>query len=182
VVGVGEPPSPPRFRVVLGARGEEIRVPAKRGWRALPFHTAWELFWTCGGVAAFYHLVAHPDVWSLAIFGLALLCCVRIIGALTWMALGEEVIRLAPGRLEIGYRLLGVRRMRTFPIGDIGTLATWDDNPASDPGVPFRRLSHGAIKFETIKRDIFCAAALDEADAERVVDYLRRRWLAAARG
>ena len=158
-------------------------MPAKRGWRALPFHTAWELFWTCGGLAAFYRLVAHPDLWSLAIFCLALLCGLRIIGALAWMTSGEEVIRLAPGRLEIGYRLLELERIRSYPLGDIGTLQTWDDNPASDPGVPFPRpMSHGAIKFETPVRDIFCAAALDEADAARVVAYLRRRWLAAARG
>jgi hypothetical protein len=179
---VGEPPHLPGFRIVTRDGREEIRVPAKRGWRVLPFHSAWELFWTCGGIAAFYRLVAHPDLWNLAIFGLAVLVCLRIIGALAWMASGEEVIRFAPGRLEIGYRLLGIERMRSYPISDIGTLDAWGDNPASDAGVPFwRPLSHGAVKFETPERTIFCAAALDEGDAERVVDHLWRRLTGSAR-
>ena len=180
---VGESPHPPGFRVVAGNGREETRVPAKRGWRLLPFYSAWELFWTCGGVAAVYRLIAHPGLWNLAVLCVAVLVCFRILGRLAWMAFGEEVIRLAPGRLEIGYRLLGVQRMRRYPIGEVKALGTWDDNPASDPALPFRSpLSHGTVKFETPERTIFFAAALDEADGKRVVDYLRRRLPASTRG
>jgi hypothetical protein len=179
---VGEPPNRPGFRIVTVNARQEIRVPAKRGWRLLPFHSVWEFFWTCGGIAAFYRLIAHPGLWNLAVFCVAILVCTRIIGALAWMATGEEVIRLTPDRLEIGYRLLGFERMRRYSIGNVDGLGTWDDNPALDPAVPFvRPLSHGAVKFETPERRIFCAASLDEMDAKRLVDHLRRRLPAEAR-
>lgn len=117
------------------------------------------------------------------IFCIAMLCCLQIIAALAWMAVGEEIIRLMPGRLETGYRLLGVERMRSTPIEDVCYLATWHDNPSSYPACPIGGcLAHGAIKFETPERTIFFAAALEEEEAQQVVDYLLWRWPPELRG
>lgn len=167
----------PRFRRVLSNRREEIRVPAKRGWRLLPFGSIQHLFFTFGGLATFYRVLAHPTLWNLLLFCFCLIACYAIIRDLAWMLLGEEVIRVVPGHLEIGYRLLGVERVRRYSVREISALGGgWDDLPERHAHAPFYGpLSGGAVKFETPDRTIFCAAALDEAEGAQLVEWLKRR-------
>ena len=174
-----------RFSIESIGGVETIRIFARRNWLFLPFFSLWLVMWTIGGAGALATLFTRFDALLLLWLVMWALGWLFVASLVLWQIAGSEHLRLIGGDLEVGYSFPGFRTSRLYRGADIRSLsaATVSDvfaflNATQPPFLLWRK--SGTIRFNYGARTIRAAAALDEAEAEMIVDFLRRRLPASA--
>ena len=165
-----------RFTVEQTARGELIRIPARRQIFAMLFLPVWLALWTVGGIAAISAVMTQ-----FQIFLVIWLCgwaagWVFAAGTLLWMIAGSETLLAIGGDLEISHHAFGFSRTWVYQGSQINNLAPSAQTPwpfQFQWQVPFiRTMRTGALKFNYGPRTVYAGAGLDEGEAIMVVNRL----------
>lgn len=180
-----EPIGKERFTVEQTPQGELIRIKASRQVFVMLFLPFWLVLWTLGGGAAIYALLTQFQV-----FLLFWLCgwaagWIAAAGTLLWMFAGSETVRVIGSDIEVTHQAMGLSRRWLYQGSGIKKLSV-----ANQPAWPFqfrwqvpfvRTPRNGSVKFDYGPRTIYIAPALDEGEAQIIVERLARRLPATIR-
>lgn len=114
--------------------------------------------------------------WATVAFT-ALALCLSLITSL----LAEEFVQISGGRISHGWRLLGLKRQKSYPVNEVSWL-TWLEEPEKDsdrskdiisPIFDFAKV--GMIKFDVGSKSHLLGATLDVESARKVYHWMARR-------
>lgn len=167
----------PRFQIKQTAQGDVLIIPAVRNLVVALFLSFWLVVWTIGGGASVAGLFDgfEPFVMVWLMGWAAGWCTVVLI--LSWMISGKQTLCCFAGDLEVGLSIFGFARRKTYegrairsldvtPVGDL-TLRRGPQMPSGVLG------GSGAIRFTYGARTCYLAAGMDQAEAARIVTWLK---------
>ena len=175
----------PKARATINetASGLEIRVPARKNWFLILFLGFWMIGWACGEVFAVFQLASGKTPFGANVFLLAWLGGWTVGGAFAayvwaWMAVGFEQILLRPDALVVKRNVLGFGNDREYDLAYVSNLraAPTTFNPfAFSSSLQFWGIGGGTVAFDYGSKTFRFGAALDEAEAQELVQRLRAR-------
>jgi hypothetical protein len=170
-------PRPPRHRVAFVDGVEQVIVPARRNWFALPFLCVWLTFWTFGGITAMRELTREFQVF-LAVWLIAWATGWLFAAAsILWQITGRETIQVSNGDLLTELRAGPFRRIRCFRGNEVRNLRAAPQTIMETHQAAFVPILNrmGAIRFDHGARTIGLAGGVDEAEAAMICEWLRAR-------
>jgi len=172
-----------RSTITGGPEGLEIVIPARRHPLALLFLGAWLVGWLLGEMTVITHLFSRSPAGPE---GLLLIWLIfwTLGGGFAgyiwlWMLAGKERILMGTSTLHVKRDVLGLGRTRDYEFSKIRNLRV-EPQPAGprDAGAALRLsgLAGGLIAFEYEGKTIRLGAAIDEAEAQMIVERMKQRY------
>ena len=165
-----------------------VTIPALYPWSSLVFLSFWLIGWTAAGAAFFLALIAmliRPDGVGLDTFFLGAWCALWVLAevlaikALFWGLFGKEHIIVGLTALEHRTTCLGISRSKSYRLSSISRFRT---APAVSHklrvGIGRRRRApvpdSSSISFDYGSKSVIMASGMDDAEATRIVEEIRR--------
>lgn len=165
-----------RFKLSLAEGHQRIEIPARRNWFIIPFLMFWLVVWTTGGIAAFVTLFTNFSLFICFWFIGWALGWAFAAATLSWQLTGKELIRVVGQDLEVGYEMLGTKRMKLYRGGDVRRLMVDDAGNLLryfQISIPFYHgANFGTIKFDYGAKTFRFGSGVDEAEAHAIVAIL----------
>ena len=167
---------PLRDKVVWKGGAEQLRLPARRGWPVVAFLALWLSFWTWGGVQALATDNRMVVVW----FGLCALGWCSAAMLLMGRIAAADTVSVHAGELIIARRagpLVRTWRYRTSALCNLRVdLTPWSGDGADGAEhLVFLRQQWGTVRLDHGTETVHLAPHASEADAQRVLEWLRQR-------
>jgi hypothetical protein len=167
-----------RFVETLTDGRRQIEIPARRNWFVLLFLCFWLTMWTMGGGIAIFQLLTEFQpflLFWLCAWALGWLYAAATIG---WQLTGREIVRVINADLEVGYRLLGIERMKLYRGSEVTDLSSSPSLPSlfsnAQISVPFfKQGNFGIISFNYGARTQRFGSGLDPAEGKLIVEKLQ---------
>ncbi|SDR95504.1 hypothetical protein SAMN05216490_0268 [Mucilaginibacter mallensis] len=166
--------------------GIEITIPTKKNWFIILFLS----FWLCGWLAGEIFVSATAfGFWGRgpAPFLIIWLCGWTVGGFFAlrtfwWMLMGKEVISAGQGALTIDKKGVFLYRLKTYDLRETKDFRAREDYFATGPfgfgrSNIFNLDKKGTIKFDYGMQTIMFGEALDEAEANFILQKLRDKKL-----
>jgi hypothetical protein len=163
-----------------------VTLPALYPWSSLVFLIFWLILWTAAGVAFFLILIAMligPEGVGFSTFILGAWCALWVLAevlaikALFWGLFGKEHIIVGPTVLEHRKTCLGMSRSKSYRLSGISRFRT---APAVSNKVRVGRRRRApvpdssSISFDYGSKSVVMASGMDDAEATRIVEEIRR--------
>ncbi len=162
-----------RFKTRFVDGYEQIEIPARRNWFVIPFLMFWLCMWTVGGIMAFTSLLS--DFSLFLIFWLCGWAIGWIFAAATisWQLTGKELVRTVGHDLEVGYQMLGFKRMKLYRGADVRKLsvdAAGNLMRHFQISIPFYHgANFGTLKFDYGAKTFRFGSGVEEAEARAII-------------
>ncbi len=175
----------PRLRVSLtgGPEGLEIVIPAQRNLVVILFLGVWLAGWVVGELTTLADFLKgdpkRPEGFVLLWLALWTVGGVFAAYLWLWMLVGKERILMGTSALRLKRDVLGLGPTTTYDLFRVYNLrvATKPVSPRDTAVTPrLASLIGGLIAFEYQGKTIRFGAALDEAEAQMIVERMRQRY------
>jgi len=173
-------PSSPQtsYRVEVDPRGQRLVIPIRIGWKAVSMAVIATLAGSALHVGKLFDDISLFGWLVKAAFGLGLLA--MLINALTSL-FAREFVQIGHGELVHGWRLLGLRRQKSYRASEIWGLTSLNASE-DDPKTKKRLISPlsdfgktGLIRFEAGTTTVHIGPTLTEPEADEIATWLARR-------
>ncbi len=165
-----------RYWTELDQHGERLVVPLRRSWKTIGFAFVGLVFLAIQHADDF-STAPDPFEWAWGIF--LLLGLLHVLLNILTSLLAREVVQVKNGELIHGWRLLGLKRERRFPLAEIRGLSAErqikppDEEQLLSPLKDFGKV--GAVNFDCGSETVGIGAALDQDHGRQVVIWIARR-------
>lgn len=165
-----------RYWTEFDEHGERLVMPLRRSWKVIGL----ALFGI--GALAVQHaddFKADPGLFEWLWGIILLLALLHVLLNILTSLLAREVVQVKNGELIHGWRLLGLKRERRFPLAEIRGLSAEreiklpDENQLLSPLKDFGKV--GAVNFDCGRETVGIGAALDQDHGRQVVIWIARR-------
>ncbi len=159
--------------------GEVLTIPAVRNIFVMIFLSVWLAGWTVGGIGAIGALLLTFEPFLVFwLMGWAL-GWLAASSTLAWLYTGKQILRFRGQDLEVCLKVFGFVWPKVYQGREIRELsvAQLDQWPMRrGPQLPFGILGgSGAVQFTYGARTRFLAPGMDQAEAARIVEWLKKR-------
>ncbi|MFM5931536.1 MAG: hypothetical protein ACKOPQ_11545 [Novosphingobium sp.] len=172
----GKPLSVPQYWTEWDERGERLVMPIRRSWKVIGS----ALFFFALGSVQHARLVGEGANFFEYIF-----LAIIVAGALHFVLrtltslVAREVLRIEAGTLIHGWEIFGIKREKRYPLRDIYGLSADRDLSLPEAKQLFSPIKDfgkiGAVNFDYKGDTIALGAAIDDAHAQGLVDWIARR-------
>jgi hypothetical protein len=165
-----------RYWTEFDEQGERLVMPIKRSWKAVGGALAGFGF----AIIKMHAVFEHEPGWFeytafAALIGGAIYLVLNILTSL----LAREVIQIRGGELVHGWRLLGLKREKRYPLSEMFdlTISRTEDSASLEKLVsPLKDFGKaGVVSFDFRGDPVGLGAGLDEAHGQQVIDWIARR-------
>lgn len=162
-----------RFRLRIVDGHQLIEIPARRNWFIIPFLMFWLSIWTVGGITAFVSLFSNFSLFICFWLGAWAVGWIFVAATLSWQLTGKELVRSVGQDLEIGYQMLGAKRMKLYCGSDIQRLSV--DGAGNlmrlfQISIPFYHgANFGTMKFDYGPKTFRFGSSIEEAEAHSII-------------